>query len=647
MPHWTSAARPVLDRMISTIQHRGPDDIGFLTDSGVGLAHARLSIIDLSTGHQPMANEDQTLWVVFNGEIFNYLELRDHLQSRGHLFRTHSDTETILHAYEETGTACPELFNGDFAFAIWDKPNDRLLLARDRMGVRPLYYAQLNGGLVFASEIKSILAAPEITAEIDPVAINQCFTFWFPLAPITPFKGIRELPPGHVLVAQNARVVVSPYWKLRYPAIGQPTDLHGLTQTQIAEQLHDLLIHATRIRLRADVPVGAYLSGGLDSSAIVAMIKLFTSNRLRTFSVGFESEEFDETRYQRQVVQFLGTDHQSITCTRQDIARIFPDVIRHTERPIIRTAPAPLFALSQFVRQNNFKVVLTGEGADEILAGYDIFKEAKIRRFWSHQPRSHWRALLLRRLYPYLSGLQGQPQAYLQAFFRVGLDTPDDPLFSHLPRFTMTARINGLLSDDLRNTLADYDPLDDLRGRLPPDFHSWHPLSQAQYLETAYLLPGYILSSQGDRVSMAHAVEGRFPFLDHRVVEFANLIPPHMKLKGLTEKHILRQSIGRYLPPAIARRPKQPYRAPDSECFFSENPPDYVQDLLSPASIRDTGYFNPNLVDKLVRKCRTAVGIGFRDNMALVGILSVQLLHQTFIRHAGPTSLSSLHCATV
>ena len=330
----------------------------------------------------------------------------------------------------------------------------------------------------------------------------------------------------------------------------------------------------------------------------------------------------------------LQCDHESVTVTNHDIAASFPDVIRHTERPILRTAPTPLFRLARLVRQNSYKVVLTGEGADEVFGGYDLFKEAKVRRFWARQPRSSWRPLLLRRLYPYLAGLQGQSTSYLGAFFKVGLDQPDDPFFSHRPRWATTAGVVRFLSDDLMDSLAGYDPIEDLRASLPPAFFGWHPLSRAQYLETAHLLPGYILSSQGDRVSMAHAVEGRFPFLDHRVVEFAAALPPRMKLRGLTEKYLLRRSLQGDLPPSIAWRPKQPYRAPDSQCFFDGDSPDYVQDLLSPAAIARTGYFDPHSVEKLVRKCRAGGAGGFRDNMALVGILSVQLLDHFFIREA-------------
>lgn len=636
--HGEVSPRGVLRKMVGAISHRGPDETGIHVDAaggGGGLGHARLSIIDLSSGQQPMANEDDTVWVTFNGEIFNYVELREDLIARGHKFRTHSDTEVIVHLYEEKGPACVEAMNGDFAFAVWDKRKKQLLLARDRMGVRPVVYTRRDGVLVFASEIKALLQFPGVQAEIDPFGLDQCFTFWSPLPPRTAFRDIHELPPGHVLVADARGVNVHAYWQLNYPegGAGGP-DMAGRTEQSIAEELEALLVDATRIRLRADVPIGAYLSGGLDSSVVTAMIKQLAPGQLRTFSVGFETEEFDETPYQREMARALSTEHQSIVCRKVDIGESFSEVIRHGERPVLRTAPAPLFHLARFVRENGLKVVMTGEGADEILGGYDIFKETKVRRFWARQVDSKWRPLLLRRLYPYLAGLQAQPQVYLQAFFRGGLENPNDPFFSHMPRWGMTAGLKSFFSDDMRDTLKGYNAIEEMRSTLPAGYKKWHWLSQAQYLETSQLLPGYILSSQGDRVSMAHAVEGRYPFLDHRVVEFAGRIPPRMKLRGLDEKHILRKAMGRHLPPRIADRRKQPYRAPDSQSFFGAATPDYVEDLLSRRSIERTGYFNPTAVEKLIHKCRTQQSLGMRDNMSLVGILSVQLLDHLFVRSA-------------
>ena len=343
------------------------------------------------------------------------------------------------------------------------------------------------------------------------------------------------------------------------------------------------------------------------------------------------------------MVAALGTEHSALECTRADIGAIFPEVIRHTERPVLRTAPAPLYLLARLVRESGFKVVVTGEGADEVFGGYDVFKEAKVRRFWARRPQSAWRPALLRRLYPYIAGMQSQSLEYLQAFFRGGLDQVRDPLFSHLPRIQLARRAGRFLSGALREQLAGYDALQDLRERLPQRFGAWHPLSQAQYLETAFLLPGYILSSQGDRMAMAHGVEGRFPFLDHRVVEFAARIPPRLKLRGLEEKYILRRALGPLLPASIAGRPKQPYLAPDSESFLHAP---FVQELLSPAALRRSGYFDAAAVGRLAAKCRAGGPVGVGDNMAFVGVLSTQLVDSQVVRRS-PAAAAPVPAAVV
>lgn len=624
-------ARNLLARMIDAIRHRGPDAQGIFADETVGLGHARLSIIDVASGKQPIANDEGSIWLSFNGEIFNYVELRAELIARGVAFRTESDTEVVVRMYEAHGPDCVQRFNGDFAFALWDSRRKLFMLARDRMGVRPLYYTLRGRALYFASEVKALLAVPGIAATLDPIALDQILTFWFPLSPRTAFKDIVELPPAHVLLATPERTTVRPYWRLDYPRLGEapPTGDEGA----LADELRALLLDATRIRLRSDVPVGAYLSGGFDSSLVSAAAKRFIAGRLRTFSVAFEEHEFDESSYQNEMVRALGTQHDSVICTSDHIARIFPHVIRHAERPILRTAPAPLFILSELVQKRGFKVVLTGEGADETFAGYDIFKEDKIRRFCARKPDSRLRPLLLRRLYPYLPRLQGQSQSYLAAFFGAGHDVAD-PLFSHLPRFRSTGGIKAFLSQDMRREIGGYDALDDLRASLPQDFARWSPLSQAQYIETAHLLPGYILSAQGDRVSMAHAVEGRFPFLDHRLVEFAARIPPRLKMRGLREKHILRESARGLLPASIRGRPKQPYRAPDAQCFAGANAPDYVEACLAPLRVAAAGYFEPSAVQKLFAKCRKQDSPGYRDSMGLVGVVSTQLWHREFVDRA-------------
>ncbi|UIK04500.1 asparagine synthase (glutamine-hydrolyzing) [Neorhizobium galegae] len=621
----------LLSSMAHVIAHRGPDGQGILTAPGIGLAHVRLSIVGLSDGQQPMTDAEGRFTIVFNGEIFNYVELRDELKARGITFRTGSDTEVLLQLYATDGEACLSRLNGDYAFAIWDHRERRLMLARDRMGVRPLFYTEHKGSLYFASEIKALLEVPGIEAELDPLALDQIFTLWAPIPPRTAFKGIFELEPGHLMIAKNGRTETRPYWVLDFPDAGDHAEVD---QSAREEELRALLTDATRLRMRADVPVGAYLSGGLDSSLITALAAPMAPNGLNTFSVTFDDAEHDESAFQRQVAEALGTHHRAVASGSADIAASFPDVIRFTERPVLRTAPAPLYRLSGLVRDAGMKVVLTGEGADEVFAGYDIFREARVRRFCARQPGSKMRPHLFRKLYPYLPGLKQQSAEYLAAFFGAGNDGTNDPLFSHRPRFRSTAAAKIFYSDDLRATLGSYDAAEELASRLPANFGRWHPLHQAQYLESRFLLPGYILSSQGDRMAMAHGIEGRFPFLDHRLVEFASRLAPDMKLKGLDEKHILRRVARDLLPDVISKRPKQPYRAPDSRSFTGNNAQAYVGEMLGEQAVAAAGLFNPRAVTKLHQKCRLAPVSGFRDNAAFVGILSTQLWLKGFARSA-------------
>ena len=636
-----AADRQLVEDMIDAVRHRGPDARGIYRDRNVALGHARLSIIDLAGGQQPMQNADHSLCITFNGEIFNYVELRHELVQKGYRFATQSDTEVILHLYEEYGEDCVRFMNGQWALAIWNANQQQLFLSRDRLGIRPLFYTRTDDAFVFGSEIKSLLACPDVRREIDLDALDEIFTFWFALPPRTIFDGISALPPAHSMRVKDGEIDVWRYWALEFPtyASSDSQNVAREDEDEWAEQLLDLLTDATRIRLRSDVPVGAYLSGGLDSSVVTALAKQVSNTHLKTFSVAFEDREFDESSYQREVTRFLGTEHQEIRCTYDDLARIFPEVIKHTETPILRTAPAPLFMLSKLVHSNGYKVVLTGEGSDEMLGGYDIFKEAKIRRFLAAQPDSQIRPLLLKKLYPYLQNLQAQSGAYLKEFFRVSVDDTVSPFFSHLPRWGLTSKLKLFFSDAVKAELESRNGYKDLESRLPVDFSQWDRFCQAQYLEAMYLLPNYILSSQGDRVAMAHSVEVRLPFLDHRVAEFAARVPSHLKMKVLNEKYILKRCARALIPPSVARRPKQPYRAPDGKAFFAGQPFDYVEELLSADSIRRGGIFNPLAVQKLCEKFKTGRAIGIKDNMALVGILSTQLVLHHFVYNSVRTPL--------
>jgi len=624
---------PLLEKMIGMLHHRGPDGTGFYTDESIGLAHARLSIIDLEGGRQPIHNEDKTVWVIFNGEIFNYVELREELEKRGHRFYTHTDTEVIVHAYEEYGDEFVQQLNGQFAIALWDSKNRRLLLLRDRVGIAPLFYTQQKGRLIFASEVKAILPALDHSPSLNPQALDQLMTFWSPVSPETLFQDVFEVSPGFMLIVENNQLRSQRYWDWRFPE--NESEYHSANEQTLAEQLHDLLIDATQIRLRSDVPVGAYLSGGLDSSVLVSLIHHYGNVPLRTFSIRFEEGEFDEGKYQNELIHHLGADHSRVNCANQDIGHTFQKTIWHTESTVLRTAPVPMGILSGHVRSQNYKVVLTGEGADEVLGGYDLFKEAKIRQFWAKYPDSEFRPLILKKLYPYLDLSKGRGMTYIKSFFGAGLDQANVPWFSHIPRWNTTSKCKEFFAESLKLQLRN-DAVKTIEKSLPGAISHWHPFNRSQYLEAKSLMGGYLLCSQGDRMLLSNSVEGRFPFLDHRVIEFANRVHPKLKMKVLNEKYLLKKAMGKYLPDSITKRYKQPYRAPDIPAFFKDNKPlEYVRELLGESALKDSGYFDAAKVPRLLKKIEAGRAIGYKDNMALVGILSTQIWHNHFIKSFG------------
>lgn len=619
--------REALARMVAAQRHRGPDEQGLYCDARAGLAHARLAVVDLEGGQQPMCHAGR--WIVFNGEVFNHVELRAELEARGRHFRTRSDTEVLIQAYEEWGEAALERLDGQFAFAIWDPTEERLLLARDRFGVHPLHLCRQRDRLLFASEVKALFAgAPDLPRAFDPRGLDEVFTFWGAVPPATPFAGVEELPPGHLRV-YHGRQMTERAWC-------PPRNRDRFTGDRPAGEAAvraALETASTRRLLRADVEVGCYLSGGLDS-ALVAALATATGRRLRTFSVRFEDAHLDEGVHQRLVATRLGSIHHERVVTTGDIARVFPDVVRHAERPLLRTAPAPLFLLSQIVREAGLKVVLTGEGADEVFAGYDLFREAAVRRFWARQPASPHRPRLLERLYPYLARSPVAHGGLARHFFGQDLAGWRNPGFGHGLRWRTTRALQRLFRRELVEPARDV--VGDLLAGLPAELPSWSPLAQDQYLETRTLLAGYLLSAQGDRMLMAHAVEGRFPFLSPAVAALAESLPDRWRLCGLDEKHILKRVAADLVPESVRRRPKQPYRAPDAACFFGPSAPDWVGEVLGDRAVRDAGVFEPAAVARLVAKCRARGGQGLSnsDNMAVVGVISTQLLHATLLAPA-------------
>lgn len=617
----------IINNMLVQLAHRGPDESGIYLCDQVVLGHTRLSIIDLDSGSQPMSILDGRYWITYNGEIFNYIELKDELITKGCKFKTKSDTEVILHAYNTYGVDCLSKFNGQFAFAIWDNSKRELFLARDRVGIRPLYYSSTADNFVFGSEIKSIIEHPDINVEISPDSLAEIFTFWSPLTPNTAFENIYEVPPGKYMKVNNYGAFIDSYWNLSYPKAGY---YNNISLSKAIDEFEFLFTDAIKLRLRADVAVGAYLSGGIDSSITTYYINKLFPAQLKTFSIEFEDAEYDESDYQRLAVQSIKTEHSSVKCGIDDIAEVFPRVIWHAETPLLRTAPAPMFLLSEHVKKQNYKVVVTGEGADEVLAGYNVFKEMQIRRFWAKNPQSSIRPILLNKLYPYLSHLKKQNTNLLKIFFGYKLTETNSPYYSHLLRWNNTSRIKNYFSASFKNDIKATNPLDRLSEVLPASFLDVDDLAKAQWLETSIFMSGYLLSSQGDRMAMANSIEGRYPFLDYRIIEFCANLPPDFKLDGLKEKKLLKKMMGGKLPDRIVNRSKQAYRAP-SMMSMLEGKQKYLHDAISDDQLKKTGIFEPALIKGLIKKISKGNQFSDVDNMALTGIISTQLLYNQFV----------------
>ncbi|RYY74322.1 MAG: asparagine synthase (glutamine-hydrolyzing) [Gammaproteobacteria bacterium] len=622
----------LLGTMADAIKHRGPDAEGFYFDEHLGFAHRRLSIIDLAGGAQPMQTPDGNLWITFNGEVFNFIELRAQLIAKGHAFVSQSDTEVILHLYREYGLEFPNYINGQFAIGLWDKREKTLVLARDRVGICPLYYYSDETSFSFASEIKALKPAIPKKLEIDSQSLDAIFTGWTCVPPATIFKNVFQLKPGCLLVINHLGITEKNYWDVKFPTSSEEYDQGS--ESILVEELREHLLNATKLRLRSDVPIGAYLSGGLDSSVLVAMMHTQTNARLRTFSLGFADSALDESFFQHYLVDFLGTQHSSIQVDYAQVANELVNTVWHTESPILRTAAAPMGILSKLVHSQGYKVVLTGEGADEVLGGYDIFKEAKVRQFWAKNPDSAFRPLLLKRLYPYMELPKGDAAVYLKKFFGLALDQPDLLWHSHLPRWQTTSKAKMFFSEDLnaelRERATNYET--HIASIFPGEATSWHSFHRAQYLEIKTLMSGYLLSSQGDRMLARHSVEGRFPFLDHTLIEFANRLPPKIKMKAMQEKNILRKMAQTYLPPEISRRIKQPYRAPNVSANQESLSGGELSEYLSEAQLKQVGLFEAKKVNLLLKKARGDKPLNTAESQALTGILTTQILHKQFCR---------------
>jgi asparagine synthase (glutamine-hydrolysing) len=606
--------------MAHAIRHRGPDDSNIYTGERVGLAHVGLRV-DLDGGAQPFSNVDDRIIIALDGAIFNRRELRGELESAGYRFRTASDAELLVQAYERWGEAMLNRLNGDFAFALYDRRHELVFLARDRFGVRPLFMSLVRGDLHFASEIKALLASGELRAELDLQGLDEVFSLCAARAPRTIFRHVEQLEPGSCCTWSGGRLRRRRYYDPLYHEA-------SIEPAGALETLDHLMKSSVALRMRTDAPVGGYLSGGLDSSITCALAARVESDPLRTFSVTSNDPQCDESDQHSRIASLLSTRHGVVQIGANGIAEVFPDVIWHAETPLLRTKPAARYLLGRAARDAGVKVVLAEEGSNELFLGYDLFKETMIRLFCLRQPESRLRAKLFERLYPDLA-LTAQAGDFWRRFF-LNASPPEDALFSHIPRFLLAARIKDFYSPEIRLALAGSDPLAELRQSLPQSFSNWSPENRASYVELTTQLPSYLLSSMGDRVTKAHGVESRFPFLDHRLFEFAAGLPSRSKLLGLREKEILRRWASQFLPFVVTER-KDTYRPADASSFFNDSPSDYVRDLLSPGAIRQTGIFDAPSVAGLLRRCVAGRVTSAGESQALVAILSTQLWHHAFV----------------
>ena len=610
--------------MLSPLYHRGPDNSSYTITKYNHLGHTRLSILDLKGGDQPIYNFDKSICVVFNGEIFNYIELK-HQYLSDYPFYTSTDTEVIVALYEKFGIEFINYLNGQYAICLYDSNIEKTYLIRDRVGICPLFYTQKDNTIYFASEIKSILASNNSYPSINFSAYSEFIHLWTPLSPGTLFEGIKEISPGCYLEIDRESSKVHRYWDFVYTQ-----ENASLNIVDIKYRLDELLEDAVNIRLRSDVPVAAYLSGGLDSTIILSYLRK-NGVDLSTFSLTFSEEKLNEESYQTEVSQYFSTRHNSVRAELHDIADNFIEAIWHTEMPIFRTSPTPMMLLSSKVHSEGYKVVLTGEGADEVFGGYDIFKEAKIREFWSKNPQSLWRPYLLRKLYPYLDFTKINSAEYLKNVFGHKLSSTNDLLYAYHTRARSTSAIAEFLNRDVKDEI-NKNMENRVRHFLPVRPGQYNVFNTAQYIESKTIMPGYILSSQGDRMLMANSVEGRYPFLDHRVIEFANGLRNSMKMNGLNEKFILKQMVKNRIPESVLNRHKQPYRAPDIDALMcSKN--NHLLDYLAESEIKKNNLFDFARVNKLVKKALSGRAKSVKDNMLFTTILSTQIWVNKFINH--------------
>ena len=635
---FTGGVRPLAQRVaeieasLALISHRGPDQAGFVMDEHVAFGTARLSVVDLAGGTQPMSEETGRFWITYNGEVYNFLELRTELATLGHRFRTTSDTEIVLRAWIEWGVAAPERFDGGFAFAVWDRAERRVWLVRDRYGKRPLYYAEHGPALLFASEIKGLLGRPDMALEWDPGGLAAVFAKWAPFETETPYRGVRQLAPGGVLEIGPAGSMLRRFAGFPVPADDPPNGI--TTPTAAAGALRDALDASVRRRLRADVEVAVLLSGGLDSAIIAHLAQQARPGGIRAFSLTFAIDEFDERADQALVARHLGLERVAVEVGPGAIAEDFTTALWHAEIPQFRTAFVPMLRLADAIAAAGVKVVLSGEGADEVCLGYDIFRETRLRAAWPGMAPVD-RQNAIRALYPYLPFFAQAPAAAIETMLGRTVGTPEDPLFSHRLRLD-----HGRFA--LRLLHQPDGGLDAIAAAMGErGMAAAAPVRRAQWLEWHTLLQGYLLSSQGDRMMFARGVEPRNPFLSPPIVELAARLPEawHLPASG-EEKALLKRAFSDSLPERILRRPKQPYRAPSAAAFRRADGQGllpWVADALEPASLAQIAPLNGAACAGLVERIARAepAQISPREDQAFLLLLSTSVLDRLMIGRAG------------
>jgi len=602
----------ILQRMCDVIKHRGPDDSGYMKQTGVALGMRRLSIIDLAGGHQPISGEDGSVTIVFNGEIYNFLEIKPKLEARGHRFKTNSDTEAIVHGYEEYGPECLKQLRGMFAFAIWDERAQSLFVARDRAGKKPLYYTVTpSGTFVFGSELKVLLEHPEVEPEIDPQALDAYLTLGYVPDPLSIFKQVYKLPPGHYLIFSQGQVRVSRYWDFEF----RPSAARS--EEDYLEELRVLLDESVRLRLISDVPLGAFLSGGIDSSSVVALMARHTAQPVKTFSIGFHEDSYNELKYARLTAEKFGTDHHEFFVT-PDICSIVDELVWHFDEPFADSSAIPTYMVSKLAR-DHVTVVLSGDGGDELFAGYTRYVVDSKRRSFDHLPKV-LREGLMRPLSQHL------PHATWGRNYLHNVSL--DPLARYLDSVSVFTALNrrSLYTQDFKRSLDSGNYPARLFQQLIAELPSEDPLERLLYLDSKTYLPGDILTKV-DRMSMAVSLEARAPLLDHKLIEFVTSIPASLKLAGWETKYLLKKAVQDLVPAEILHRPKQGFGVPIQE-WINQQLRSRLRETLTESRTRQRGYLDARYVDVLLDEHER----GRRDHsMQLWSLFMLELWQRQFL----------------